>query len=99
MFPCHQCGACCRHVGGALTQAAALPVGSVLQQAGAAFPHAVLPDGACSQLQADNRCGCYETRPLFCDIDRLFDALALPSVSLAEWHALNFAACPPEKAP
>ena len=82
-------------MGQALAQAAAFPVGSVLHQAGAEFPHAVLPDGACSQLLADNRCGCYEARPLLCDVDRLFDALALQGMSRDEWHTLNAAACPP----
>ncbi len=81
-------------MGTALAQAAALPAGSVLHEAGAAFPHAVRADGSCSQLLPDNRCGCYQTRPLFCDVDRLFDALAL-NMSREDWHLLNAAACPP----
>lgn len=94
-FLCRACGECCRHVGAAITTALALPADSVLHQAGAAFPHDVLPDGSCAQLQADNKCGCYESRPMLCDVDRLFDALALENVSREEWHALNASACPP----
>lgn len=94
-FACHQCGSCCRQLGTALATAAALPAGTGLHAAGAAFPHAVRPDGSCSQLRADHRCGVYENRPLLCDVDRLFDALAVPGLCRADWHALNAAGCPP----
>jgi Fe-S-cluster containining protein len=95
MFACHGCGKCCQHVDAALAGAAALPLGSVLHEAGAAFPYPVNPDGSCSQLQADMSCGKYAERPLFCSVDRLFDALDLPGVSLDQWYALNAAHCPP----
>ena len=95
-FFCHGCGECCRHLAAALTQAGTLPAGTVLHEAAAAFPHAVQADGSCSQLLADNRCGCYATRPLLCDIDRLFAALAL-DMSREQWHLLNAAACPPPR--
>lgn len=95
MFPCHACGACCRHAGAALAQAQALPPTHPLAQAAGAFPYAVDANGTCSQLGADNQCQVYERRPAFCDVDRLFDLWQPEGLNRAAWHALNAAACPP----
>ena len=93
-FLCRSCGHCCRHADTALRNAGEAPAGSVLARAAASFPYPVLPGGQCSQLQPDNTCAQYKNRPLLCNVDALYDALALDNVSRAEWHEINAAFCP-----
>jgi Fe-S-cluster containining protein len=93
-FPCHGCGMCCRQMSAVLAVCSALPTGTVLGDAAAAFPYAVDEAGACSQLQDDNTCGVYDSRPDLCSVDRMFELLH-PAMSRADWYAVNAAACPP----
>lgn len=37
------------------------------------FPYSVKPDGSCSQLDENNRCKIYDTRPDICRIDKMIE--------------------------
>lgn len=92
MFACRACGECCRRIGDIVATKDVLPVGAV-RDAVYAFPYEPLPDGSCPQLQPDNTCASYATRPLLCNVDAMFDAMELP-MSRNDWHRLNETACP-----
>ena len=94
-FPCHGCGHCCRQLRDILQALSAGAGHPVMQAAGAAFPYAVLPSGACTQLQPDSTCAVYATRPQLCSVDAMYDALCPDGLTRADWYELNAAHCPP----
>jgi Fe-S-cluster containining protein len=56
MFPCTQCGCCCRRVG-------------ALKKIGVEFPYNVDKNGVCEMLN-DNKWQVYENRPTICNIEK-----------------------------
>lgn len=56
MFPCTQCGCCCRRVG-------------ALKSLGADFPYDTDEFGVCEMLE-DNKCKVYNNRPTICNIEK-----------------------------
>jgi uncharacterized protein len=61
IFPCTQCGCCCRRVG-------------KIKEIGVPFPYKVKKNGACEMLTSDNKCKVYDSRPLLCNISELAKA-------------------------
>lgn len=56
-FPCTECGACCRSLK-SLFGTGILPVSR---------------DGVCDYLKDNTKCRRYATRPVFCNIEKMFD--------------------------
>ena len=77
MFPCEKCGACCRSIG---TVAIAKDM--------------ALPNGICKFLnQQTNLCMQYETRPIFCNVDRFYEHLEEKFISRDEFYRRNKEIC------
>lgn len=73
---CNSCGLCCARVGQMVDQAKALVEGGSkdpLTVAVAKFPYQYNETGRCEQLGEDNRCKVYETRPLVCSIEKIYN--------------------------
>ena len=61
MFPCTQCGCCCRRMGEVI-------------KLGVDFPYKIKENGECEMLE-DNKCKVYDSRPAICNIDELAEIL------------------------
>lgn len=96
-FACHGCGHCCRQMGTALRNAAQQP--EPFQAELLAFPYAVTPSGACSQLQSDGGCAVYAERPLICRVDAFYDTYFADVLTRQDWHAGMSLGCPPKESP
>lgn len=70
-FGCTGCGLCCRYVGKAIENASLMPepYASELKN----FPYKAKKDGSCEMLNEDNKCSVYESRPLLCNIQEMFE--------------------------
>ena len=77
MFPCQKCGVCCRHIGS---------VSFAKKMA--------LPNGVCKFLdERTNLCSRYETRPIFCNVDRFYDKFLADKISREVFYEQNMKAC------
>lgn len=76
-YPCTGCGICCRRVGQWVEAARNLPQQYIEQNPEvkeiANFPHAISSNGSCSQLNQDNTCKVYGTRPDICSIKKTWE--------------------------
>jgi uncharacterized protein len=89
-FPCIKCGICCKRLKETLGKRdLASPF---LQKAIDEFPHPLREDGSCSQF-IDGLCGVYESRPLLCNIDKIFDEHVKNTVSRREYHIFVAMSC------
>lgn len=77
MFPCTECGCCCRRVGKAV-------------KGGLIFPYKVKEDGSCEMLMSNNKCKVYDSRPIFCNISGLAGILGR---DLDEFYKENIEIC------
>ena len=77
MFPCTQCGQCCRRVD-------ASPLTSALDRGDGTCRHFV---------EADNACGIYETRPLTCRVDAYYEAHLQAQLDRQAYYRLNAECC------
>lgn len=76
-FDCDRCGACCRNI------------------SRADFPHDLdRGDGICKNFdETTNLCTIYAERPIFCNVDAYYEKFLSQTMSRAEFHELNHAAC------
>lgn len=92
MFPCTQCGACCRRIDKAVESISELmdtKPGSPYH-----FPYQWDASGKCENLTDDNLCRVYDTRPLICNIDAMASMSGLiTKKGLKNWYQLNADAC------
>lgn len=77
LFPCKQCGNCCKRVGEAINR-------------GLIFPYKVKEDGSCEMLNKDNKCEVYDSRPVFCNISELAKIL---NRNIEEFYKENMEFC------
>lgn len=84
-FPCTGCGACCwtinRHESHIVRDDPEHPF---------YFPYQWDETGKCENLDADNKCKVYDSRPLLCNVDGLIDALGLDRKA---FHDINIKSC------
>ena len=82
VFQCQRCGACCRLVGLSI-----VPEIKALAKENS---------DTCRHLLPNNLCAIYETRPLLCRVDELYEQME-PELknkqTREEWHRLNYDNC------
>ena len=71
-YPCTSCGLCCKQLGKVLQYGSPNPKIQALIDT---FPYKPNEDGVCPQLNSDNQCSVYETRPILCNIALIADIL------------------------
>lgn len=74
-FNCSGCGLCCGKIGPAVLGARESVVGGnkdLFVGEMAAFPHSFDASGRCENLEKDNTCRIYSTRPDICNVDIVF---------------------------
>jgi hypothetical protein len=77
IFPCTQCGCCCKRVESAI-------------KLGVEFPFKTKNDGSCEMLTEDNKCKVYDSRPSICNIHSLAKILGR---NIDEFYKENIEAC------
>ena len=77
IFPCTQCGCCCRRIGEVIKK-------------GIIFPYKTKEDGSCEMLTDDNKCKVYDSRPILCNISELGKTLGR---DLDEFYRENIEIC------
>jgi uncharacterized protein len=77
MFPCTQCGCCCKRVG-------LLPKGNEFD-----FPYRAKENGECEML-FENKCKVYDNRPTICNVDELIKIL---KVDKSQYYKESIIAC------
>lgn len=80
MFPCTQCGACCRKAGIAIEH---------FKKQGISFPYKAKEDGSCEMLE-NNLCKVYNERP---DICRLNVQAKLLGIKEKKYYRKSIVAC------
>ncbi len=75
-FPCVKCGLCCKQLDPSQLKLLGLP------------EHPNQP--GCGNLQADNSCGIYATRPEFCNVAK---GVKYSGMSREKWFEANWAEC------
>jgi len=79
-FKCQRCGACCRLVG--------------LSDVPEIKAMAREDSDACRYLMPDNLCSIYEERPIFCQVDGMYDQYVKEQgITREEWYIKNAKAC------
>lgn len=86
-FPCTGCGECCRRLQSLLEANHEHPI---LKELVERFPFKTTESGACEMLMEDGSCGCYDQRPILCNVK--LGAVVL-GVDEDEWFRFNAAAC------
>lgn len=77
MFLCDKCGLCCRNIGGIEL-----------------FKDMDDGTGICRFLNKNtNLCTIYAMRPLFCNVDAVYNMLFKETMTREEFYAINKAAC------
>ena len=99
-FECDICGSCCSQIGklvisciAALDEAdkSGQPVHPIVQEL-AEFPYDILENGSCSKL-TDCFCSIYETRPLVCRTDLMWEKYWQNVMTREEWHIKSKESC------
>ena len=99
-FDCECCGCCCRSIGKFVVGAIAAmdeaektgaEIHPILEEI-ASFPYDISPEGACSKLSGD-LCSIYETRPLVCNTDAMFDKYWQHVMTREQWYAESKKSC------
>ncbi len=74
-FPCTGCSLCCKSVGKWVSIAKSIPEEQRSPEINeiALFPIAINSDGSCSQLDKNNGCKIYSTRPDICSIETMWE--------------------------
>jgi len=57
------------------------------------FPEPVKEDGSCTHLKKGNTCAIYETRPLICRVDDMYEQFFKEKVSKEDFYEANLATC------
>jgi len=79
-FKCQRCGACCRLVG-----LSDVPEIKALARE---------DSNACRHLTSDNLCAIYEERPIYCQVDGMYDHyVKQQGITQEEWYIKNAKAC------
>lgn len=73
LFYCSGCGQCCRHIDKAVDNFQKLC--KTFPELYEEFPYSWSSSGSCSMLDSNNRCKCYDNRPLLCNSKRLLEEL------------------------
>ena len=73
LFYCSGCGQCCRHIDKAVENFNKLC--EMFPELHEEFPYIWSSSGSCEMLDSNNKCKCYNTRPLLCDSGRLLEEL------------------------
>ena len=77
MFKCDCCGQCCRNIGGV----------KVLEALDSG-------DGVCIFLnREENLCRIYGSRPLFCNVDAMYDVFFRDEMTREEFYSANYSVC------
>ena len=94
-FNCNGCGKCCMFVGYAVENARKIPVSErTLKEIEVAdFPFDYDDNGRCSQLNEDNTCNVYLTRPDICSVDKTFENHYLGNISIEEYYRKSEEVC------
>jgi Fe-S-cluster containining protein len=81
-FPCSGCGLCCTRIN-IIGEAYGKEV----------FPYGWDETGRCEKLTDDNRCSIYDSRPLICSVDGMYDAEYHKEMTRAEFYRMNAEIC------
>jgi hypothetical protein len=73
LFYCSCCGQCCRKIKTAVDNFKKLC--EIYPDLYEEFPYSWSSSGVCNMLDDNNRCKCYENRPLICDSGRMLKKL------------------------
>ena len=76
LFPCTCCGQCCRKIDKAVENFKILSSKYPELDLDADFPYSWSESGVCSMLDDNNRCKCYDSRPMVCNSNLVFDKLS-----------------------
>jgi Fe-S-cluster containining protein len=68
-FPCNGCGRCCRKI----AQAVAFVKEAGFPEEVCDFPYTWDEQGVCEMLTPDNRCKVYNTRPILCNVEKMYE--------------------------
>lgn len=95
-FNCNACGACCLNAGERVKDARA-KMGTqyenrVVREL-ANFPYGFDETGRCEKLGTDNKCTIYDSRPLICSVDRVYEKFVNKSMELQEYYDFQNRAC------
>lgn len=92
LFNCHMCGMCCRNIKHYKEEV--YPVlKKVLDDK---LPEFTIEDnsGICVNLTNDNKCAIYETRPILCNTNKMFEMLSpVLRLSIDELYQLQRLSC------
>lgn len=87
LFYCSCCGQCCKRINIAVDNfkkfCESYP--DLYEE----FPHSWSSFGVCEMLDRDNRCKCYENRPLICDSVRMLDKLQKIGLNISKDDFIN----------
>ena len=90
-FICTRCGMCCKLIGQIKKSVEKYPVW--MQEVINDFNEDIDENGVCVHLQEDNTCDIYDTRPLLCNIDAIYDKYHTYLYSRVEWYRQNTRHC------
>lgn len=75
LFPCTCCGQCCRRINKVVENLKELSVQYPELNIDTDFPYSWSDSGVCEMLDSDNRCKCYESRPMVCDSFKVYEKI------------------------
>lgn len=82
-YPCTSCGCCCKRIDKAISSFHSIGIN-------VDFNYTWDENGKCENLTTNNKCGIYDTRPLICNIDKLFEFV---KITKEQFYAMNIASC------
>ncbi len=89
MFGCTKCGACCRKVNVAVSNADILVKIFGIDKERFDFPYKWDESGACEKL-IGNECSIYEDRPLICNVEKLME---ISGIEANKFYSITATAC------
>ena len=103
-FPCQpNCACCCKKIGMIVSEARGtlldpknvrmIPIDYIITKTMADFPHGFDEHGKCDKLNADNTCSVYSTRPLICNVKRMFKKYYSKVYSYKQFISVNVNLC------
>ena len=85
MYPCTQCGACCKVAGRVPATFPTEDPTNIFY-----FPYKTDESGRCENLTEDNKCAVYDHRPLICNMDLFIEVTQLDKI---KFYNENIAYC------
>ena len=93
LFPCNCCGQCCRRINKAVENLKTLSNNYPELDIDLEFPYSWSEDGVCSMLDENNKCKCYESRPMICNSSEIFSQLTKLGMDKETYRRLSILSC------